>query len=73
MLHSSLVSCDPEIMSGDLCFTGTRVPVRNLFDYLKGGSSLEDFLEDFPTVSRDRAITVLELARESLVADAAAA
>jgi uncharacterized protein (DUF433 family) len=55
----NLVSCDPELMSGALCFSGTRVPVKNLFDYLEGSSSLEDFLEDFPSVSREHAVTVL--------------
>ena len=60
-------------MSGALCFTGTRVPVQNLFDYLKGTSSLEDFLEDFPSVSREKAVAILELARERLFADASAA
>ena len=59
-------------MSGALCFTGTRVLVKTLFDYLEGTSSLEDFLEDFPTVSRERAVAVLEAARETL-ADASAA
>ena len=68
-----LVKSDPEIMSGALCFSGTRVPVKNLFDYLEGSSSLEEFLEDFPTVSRDRAVAVLEAARASLAADAPAA
>ncbi|MEJ7139126.1 DUF433 domain-containing protein [Amphibiibacter pelophylacis] len=58
---------DPEIMHGTLCFTGTRVPVKNLFDYLKGSSSLEDFLEDFPAVSREQAIAVLDAASASLV------
>jgi uncharacterized protein (DUF433 family) len=71
-MDKSLVSRDPEIMSGALCFTGTRVPVKTLFDYLEGTSSLEDFLEDFPTVSRERAVAVLEAARETL-ADASAA
>jgi uncharacterized protein (DUF433 family) len=69
-MNTRLVSRDPEIMSGALCFTGTRVPVKNLFDYLEGSSTLEDFLEDFPTVSRERAVAVLEAARESLAADA---
>ena len=69
----SLVKHDPEIMSGALCFTATRVPVKNLFDYLEGSSSLEEFLEDFPSVSRVRAIAVLEAARERLAADAPAA
>jgi len=70
-MESSLISRDPEIMSGALCFTGTRVPVQNLFDYLKGSSSLKDFLEDFPTVRREAAVSVLEAARERLFADAA--
>jgi uncharacterized protein (DUF433 family) len=72
-MNSSLVKRDPEIMSGALCFTGTRVPVKNLFDYLEGTSSLEDFLEDFPSVSRERAVAVLEAAHEVLEADAPAA
>ena len=72
-MDTSLVLRDPEIMSGALCFTGTRVPVKNLFDYLEGSSSLEVFLEDFPSVSRVRAIAVLEAARERLAADAPAA
>lgn len=72
-MDSTLVKRDPEIMSGALCFTGTRVPVKTLFDYLEGTSSLEDFLEDFPSVSRAHAVAVLEAARERLVADAAAA
>ena len=69
-MDASLVSRDPEVMSGALCFTGTRVPVQNLFDYLEGRSSLEDFLEDFPSIQRERAIAVLEAARERLFADA---
>ena len=69
-MDPTLVKRDPEIMSGALCFSGTRVPVKNLFDYLEGSSSLEEFLEDFPTVSRGRAIAVLEAAQESLAADA---
>jgi uncharacterized protein (DUF433 family) len=72
-MRSELVARDPEIMSGALCFSGTRVPVKHLFDYLEGSSSLEEFLEDFPTVSRERAVAVLEAARESLAADAPAA
>lgn len=68
-----LVKSDPEIMSGALCFTGTRVPVQTLFDYLEGSSSLEEFLEDFPSVSRERAVAVIEAAKARLFADAAAA
>ena len=69
----TLVGRNPEIMSGTLCFSGTRVPVKNLFDYLEGSSSLEEFLVDFPTISRERAIAVLEAAHESFAADASAA
>lgn len=72
-MDSAIVTRDPEIMSGALCFAGTRVPVKNLFDYLEGSSSLEEFLEDFPSVSRERAVAVLEAARQSLAADAPAA
>ena len=72
-MDTSLVSRDPEVMSGSLCFTGTRVPVKNLFDYLEGSSTLEEFLEDFPSVSRDRAVAVLEIAHQRLAADAPAA
>jgi len=68
-MDSALVWRDPEIMSGALRFTGTRVPVKNLHDYLAGCSSLENFLEDFPTVSRERAVAVLESAHESLAAE----
>jgi len=57
-------------MSGAPCFKGTRVLVQNLFDYLEGSSSLEDFLEDFPSVSREAAIAVLETAKARLFADA---
>ena len=69
-MNPSLVARDPEIMSGLLCFAGTRVLVQNLFDYLEGKSSLEEFLEDFPSVSREKVVAVLEAARERLFADA---
>lgn len=72
-MEPSLVSRNPEIMGGALCFTGTRVPVKNLFDYLEGTSSLEDFVEDFPSVPRAQVIAVLEEARERLSVDAPAA
>ena len=68
-MNTPLVNRDPEIMSGALCFKGTRVPVQNLFDYLEGKSSLEDF----PSVDREAAVGVLEAARARLFADAAAA
>jgi uncharacterized protein (DUF433 family) len=72
-MKKSIVSRDLDIMSGALCFAGTRVPVKTLFDYLEGVSSLEAFLDDFPTVSRDSAVAVLEAARARLSADAPAA
>ena len=71
-MNTPYISRDPEIMSGAPCFKGTRVLVQNLFDYLEGSSSLEDFLEDFPSVSREAAIAVLETAKARLFADASA-
>ena len=62
-----VVWADPERMSGAACFYGTRVPVKNLFDYLEGGQSIETFLEDFEGVSREQADAVLRLAMGSLL------
>ena len=62
-----VVWTDPERMSGAPCFYGTRVPVKNLFDYLEGGQSIETFLEDFQGVSREQADAVLRLAMDSLL------
>ena len=67
-----LITSDREIMSGAPCFVGTRVLAKNLFDYLEGSSTLEEFLEDFPSVSRVAAIAVLEAAKDRLLADAPA-
>lgn len=67
---TSLISRDPEIMGGAPCLKGTRVLAQNLFDYLEGSSTLENFLEDFPSVSRATAVAVLEAAKERLLADA---
>ena len=63
----SPVTSDPKIMHGVPCFTGTRVPVQSLFDYISHNRPLEEFLEDFPTVTREHALTVLELAQKRLV------
>ena len=60
-------SRDPEVMGGDLVFTGTRVPVRSLFDHLEAGDSLDDFLEGFPSVSRDQAVAALEACWSAVV------
>ena len=66
MKKKSVVTIDPEIMNGTPCFVGTRVPARTLIDYLEGGDSLEDFLDDFPTVSRQQSIALLEEASKLL-------
>jgi uncharacterized protein (DUF433 family) len=55
---------DPEILGGTPVFIGTRVPVKSLYDYLEAGDSLDEFLESFPSVSREQAVAALELARE---------
>jgi len=65
-----VVHSDPEILGGTPVFVGTRVPLRNLIDYLEGGHSLDQFLDDFPSVSRDQAIAALEAAHEVLTASA---
>ena len=69
-MKSPRVISDPEILGGTPVFIGTRVPVRILFEHLEAGDSLEVFLEDFPSVSRELAIQVLEDAKTSLVVDA---
>lgn len=58
------ITRDPELMHGTPVFRGTRVPVKTLFEYLENGDSLDDFLEGFPTVSRELAVLVLEEAKE---------
>ena len=58
---------DPGRMGGIPCFAGTRVPVQALMDHIEGGHTLDDFLEAFPSVSRDQAVAFLELAKEQLV------
>jgi uncharacterized protein (DUF433 family) len=67
---STVVKIDPEIMSGTPCFAGTRVPIQNLIDYREGGDSIDDFLEDFPTVTREQVISFLEEAKETVLARA---
>lgn len=64
---SDLIIVHPDLVSGAPCFAGTRVPVKNLFDYLEGGESLDDFLEGFPGVSPEQAIGVLHLAAVNLL------
>ena len=65
-MDKSLISVDPQIQGGTPVFAGTRVPVKNLFDYLEGGEPLDQFLDDFPSVARDVAVAVHEQAREAV-------
>ena len=68
---SSVVKIDPEIMSGAPCFVGTRVPIQTLIDHLEAGDSIEDFLDGFPSVSREKVIAFLEEAKDRVLAAAA--
>jgi uncharacterized protein (DUF433 family) len=68
--QSSVVHSDPDILGGTPVFIGTRVPVQALIDYIEGGHSLKQFLDDFPTVTRELAIAALEQAKAHLIADA---
>ena len=70
MKKESVIHSDPEILGGVLVFVGTRVPLRNLIDFLEAGDSIDDFLESFPSVSRDQAVAALELACEVLTSGA---
>jgi uncharacterized protein (DUF433 family) len=67
---SQLINRDPEIMGGTPVFMGTRVPVDTLLDWLEGGYTLEEFLDNFPSVQREQAKAVLKLANEWLIAQA---
>ncbi|MBW4620182.1 MAG: DUF433 domain-containing protein [Cyanosarcina radialis HA8281-LM2] len=64
---SSVISVSPDVMGGTPVFAGTRVPVQTLLDYLKAGESIDDFLDGFPTVTREQAVALLEEAGERLV------
>ena len=68
MIHS-----DPDILGGTPVFVGTRVPVQALIDYLEANHPLDEFLDDFPTVSRAQAVAALEEAKDALIANARAA
>ena len=70
LAQHEVVQRDPEILAGEPVFVGTRVPLRNLFDYLEAGDSLETFLDAFPDVTREQAVSALELAREAMTASA---
>ena len=70
---TSVVHSDPEILGATLVFVGTRVPLRNLIDYLERDHRLNEFLDAFPSVSREQAVAALDAAHEALVARACAA
>ena len=64
----NIIVKNPDILGGTPVFRGTRVPIQTLFDYLEGGETIEDFLEGFPTVSREAAVAALEEAKDLLLA-----
>lgn len=70
---SDTVQIDPEILGGTPTFRGTRVPVQTLFDYLEAGDSIDDFVEDFPTVNRDLVLELLETMRKEVIRSGKAA
>lgn len=67
MSIDEVISSDPEVQGGAVVFAGTRVPLKNLIDYLEAGDTIELFLEHFPSVTREQAVAALELAQEALV------
>lgn len=67
-LLANIVWVDPDRMSGEPCFKGTRVPVQALIDHIEGNSTLDDFLDGFPSVTREQAIQFIELAKDNLLA-----
>jgi uncharacterized protein (DUF433 family) len=67
MNETSIVHSHPEIVSGEPVFVGTRVPVRNLLDWIEGGHTLDEFLDNFPSVTRDQAVAFLEQATQAFL------
>ena len=68
-MHYGAINIDLEIMGGTPVFIGTRVPIQTLFDYIEGGDDLNEFLDDYPTISKETAIQVLEMAKKSLTTE----
>lgn len=62
-----IITRDPEVLGGTPCFRGTRVPFQNLIDYLEGGHTLGEFLQQFPSITREMAVAAIEEAKESLL------
>ena len=71
--HQRVIERSADVMNGLPVFAGTRVPVQTLIDYLEAGDRVDDFLDDFPTVSREQALAALELAKRALLAHASSA
>lgn len=69
-LPDPLITSDPDRLGGTPCFAGTRVPVQTLFEYIEGGETLDEFVKDFPSISREQAIAVLKASRAALLAAA---
>jgi uncharacterized protein (DUF433 family) len=69
-MESKIISVNPEILSGMAVFQGTRVPIKNLFDYIETGNTLEKFLEEFPSVKKEQVISLMELAENILISNA---
>jgi uncharacterized protein (DUF433 family) len=67
MLEKEIIDSDPEILGGTPVFTGTRVPIKSLFDHLEAGDSIDDFLEGFPSVRREQVIALLEISQERVL------
>ena len=67
-MQSKVISIRPDIVSGTPCFVGTRLPIKYLFDYLEAGDDLEEFLDQFPSVTREAAIQLLEDRRHAVLA-----
>jgi len=70
-LPDPLITASPERLGGTAVFAGTRVPVQSLIDYLEAGHPLDQFLDEFPAVTREHAVAVLELAKQALITPAA--
>ena len=68
-MNYGAINIDPETMGGTPVFTGTRVPVQALFDYIEGGETLDEFLENFPSVKKEYAVQVLEMASKTITTE----
>jgi uncharacterized protein (DUF433 family) len=68
-MNYGAINIDPETMGGTPVFTGTRVPIQSLFDYIETGETIDEFLENFPTVAKEHAVQVLEMAKKTLTTE----